>query len=162
MPSLKSAYTITEPHPTVPQNTYTHSGRGGLGNFFRAPVTTPSSGIPTPAAPSTSSSTTTRRFYSGRGGAGNAHAAVERPVLSFDEEFQRAEVREKTATISHVGRGGAGNIFSAFSPSSSSKSRSGSGDDGASLGRHESGSSDSSTRSVADRLWGRITSVGHH
>ncbi|KAK3308004.1 uncharacterized protein B0T15DRAFT_93739 [Chaetomium strumarium] len=162
MPSLKSAYTITEPHPTVPQNTYTHSGRGGLGNFFRAPATTPSSGVPTPATSSTTSSnssSSTRRFYSGRGGAGNAHAAVERPVLSFDEEFQRAEVREKTATISHVGRGGAGNIFSAFSPSSS---KGGSGDDGESLARHESGSSDSSTRSVADRLWGRITSVGHH
>ncbi|KAK4241028.1 hypothetical protein C8A03DRAFT_41541 [Achaetomium macrosporum] len=156
MPSVKSAYTITEPHPTVPQNTYTHSGRGGLGNFFRAPATTPSSGVPTPATSTSSSST--RRFYSGRGGAGNAHAAGERPVLSFDEEFQRAEVREKTATISHVGRGGAGNIFSVFSPSS----KSGSGDDGESLARHDSGSSDGSTRSVADRLWGRITSVGHH
>ncbi|KAK0636305.1 hypothetical protein B0T17DRAFT_481857 [Bombardia bombarda] len=107
---MKPSITITEPHPTVPKNSYTHSGRGGAGNFFRAPATTAPTGIPTKTA--AAPTTTTARFYSGRGGAGNAHAAVERPLLSFDEEFNRAEVREKAATLSHVGRGGAGNIFS--------------------------------------------------
>ncbi|KAG7289658.1 hypothetical protein NEMBOFW57_006033 [Staphylotrichum longicolle] len=154
---MPSRYTITEPHPTVAQNSYTHSGRGGLGNFFRAPATTAPSGVPTPASSTTASST--RRFYSGRGGAGNAHATVERPVLSFDEEFTRAEVREKTATMSHVGRGGAGNIFSSFGGGSSSSERKKSGDDGESLGRRDSASTEGSTRSTG--FWGRVRSVGH-
>ncbi|GAB1315076.1 hypothetical protein MFIFM68171_05286 [Madurella fahalii] len=104
-----ASYTITEPHPTVPQNSYTHSGRGGAGNFFRAPATTSPAGVPTPATASSSSSS---RFYSGRGGAGNARPASERPVLSFDEEFARAEARDRAATAGYVGRGGAGNIVS--------------------------------------------------
>jgi hypothetical protein len=144
MPSL---YTITEPHPTVAKNSYTHSGRGGAGNFFRAPQTTAPAGIPTPAPIKPASS---GRFYSGRGGAGNAHASAERPVISFDEEFARAEVREKAATISHVGRGGAGNIFS--SGTSQEKKNS------TELSRRDSNSTNGSTKSG---IWGRITSIGH-
>ncbi|KAL2132564.1 hypothetical protein VTI74DRAFT_3648 [Chaetomium olivicolor] len=151
------SYTITEPHPTVPQNSYTHSGRGGLGNFFRAPATTSPSGVPTPATSTTSAST--RRFYSGRGGAGNARPAGERPVLSFDEEFTRAEVREKTATISHVGRGGAGNIFSgSFGGEMNSKKAE--SDDGESLTRRDTASTTDSRRSSGG-FWGRVRSVGH-
>ncbi|AEO56974.1 hypothetical protein MYCTH_2314878 [Thermothelomyces thermophilus ATCC 42464] len=153
------AYTITEPHPTVPQNSYTHSGRGGLGNFFRAPATTSPSGVPTPATTSTTSSSSSRRFYSGRGGAGNAHAASERPVISFDEEYARAEVREKKAAgMSHVGRGGAGNIFFT-SPSAD--------EDGATLGRRDSASTQGSWRSSTSTVsslagfWGRVKSAGH-
>src|SRR6187549_2661973 len=48
--------------------------------------------------------------HSGRGGAGNAHRADERAVLNFDEEFDRARVRD-SATATHVGVGGAGNVF---------------------------------------------------
>ncbi|KAL2023804.1 hypothetical protein VTK56DRAFT_1071 [Thermocarpiscus australiensis] len=162
-----ASYTITEPHPTVPMNSYTHSGRGGLGNFFRAPATTSPSGVPTPATTSTTTRTTSRSFYSGRGGAGNAHAAGERPVLSFDEEFTRAEVRDKTATISHVGRGGAGNIFSSLgSSSSNSAKKKKSGDDAASLAslasssRRDSTSTDGSQRSSSG-FWGRLSGVGH-
>ncbi|KAK4199334.1 hypothetical protein QBC40DRAFT_82705 [Triangularia verruculosa] len=144
MPAL---YTITEPHPTVAKNSYTHSGRGGAGNFFRAPQTTAPSGVPTPAATGPPS---TGRFYSGRGGAGNAHASAERPVMSFDEEFTRAEVREKTATISHVGRGGAGNI-SSTGPSSTKKNST-------ELSRRDSNSTNGSAKSG---FWGRISSIGH-
>lgn len=101
-------YYITEPHPTVLQNTYVHSGRGGAGNLFRAPLTTPSTGVPTPAKPTKPSSS---RFYSGRGGAGNVHSAAERPVLSLDEEYALASAREKAAAAGGtVGRGGAGNF----------------------------------------------------
>lgn len=160
---MPSHYTITEPHPTVPQNSYTHSGRGGLGNFFRAPATTSPSGVPTPASSSGSSGSSSRRFYSGRGGAGNAHSTAERPVLSFDEEFTRAEVREKTATISHVGRGGAGNIFSTgpFGGSSAAKKNSiDSTADGEALGRRDSASTSGSGRSLSG-FWGRVRSVGH-
>ncbi|KAK4251753.1 hypothetical protein C7999DRAFT_27831 [Corynascus novoguineensis] len=160
------AYTITEPHPTVPQNSYTHSGRGGLGNFFRAPATTSPSGVPTPATLTTTASNTssntssTHRFYSGRGGAGNAHrAAADRPVLSFfDEEYARAESREKSG-ISHVGRGGAGNIFS--TSASSPSAGKGEGDDGESLGRRASASTMSSTSSSLAGFWGRMRSAGH-
>ena len=154
-------YMITEPHPTVPQNSYTHSGRGGLGNFFRAPATTSPAGVPTPATSGTTTSSnrsnSPRRFYSGRGGAGNAHSTAVRPVLSFDEEFTRAEVREKTATMSHVGRGGAGNIFATGVLGGERKK---SIDDGEELGRRDSASTSGSGRSISG-FWGRVRSVGH-
>jgi len=165
MPSL---YTITEPHPTVPQNSYTHSGRGGLGNFFRAPATTSPSGVPTPLTTSTTSNSTTtstRRFYSGRGGAGNAHVAGDRPVLSFDEEFSRAETRDNKATaaggvvLTHVGRGGAGNIFNFAAGAKEDQED----DDGDSLGRRDSSSTQGSGRSTSSSLagfWGRVRSAG--
>jgi len=143
---MPSSYTLTEPHPTVPKNSYTHSGRGGAGNYFRAPETTPSSGVPV-RAPSVPTTTNATRFYSGRGGAGNVHSAAERQTLSFDEEFQRAEVREKTSTVTHVGRGGAGNIFSAMSPSSDDRSR------------RDSESTNGSTHSG---FWARLSNVGSH
>ncbi|KAK3365799.1 hypothetical protein B0T24DRAFT_682869 [Lasiosphaeria ovina] len=143
-------YTITEPHPTVVKNSYTHSGRGGAGNFFRAPATTAPTGVPTPVT-TTTVPVSTGRFYSGRGGAGNAHAASERPVISFDEEFSRAEVREKAATMGHVGRGGAGNVFGSGSGSSSKSTKS----------RRDSSSTSGSARSG---FWGRLSNVGsnHH
>jgi len=134
------SYTITEPHPTVLKNTYTHSGRGGAGNFFRAPETTPAAGVPT-RAPATSPPSTAR-FYSGRGGAGNVHAPAERTALSFDEEFQRAEVREKATTVS-VGRGGAGNVFSSVASASTGARR----------------DSDSTTGSTRSGFWKRLSHV---
>lgn len=107
MPS--NYYYITEPHPTVVQNSYIHAGRGGAGNLFRAPLTTPSTGVPTHAKLAKVSSS--GRFYSGRGGAGNVHTAAKRPVLSLDEEYAIADAREKATAVGHVGRGGAGNFF---------------------------------------------------
>ena len=101
---MSSKVTITEPHPTVPIGSYTHSGRGGAGNTFRASES-PSSTSRSAKAPRSS-----RAFYSGIGGAGNAHRAGERAVLNFDEEFDRARVRD-SATATHVGVGGAGNVF---------------------------------------------------
>ncbi|KAK7753993.1 hypothetical protein SLS62_004092 [Diatrype stigma] len=122
-------YTIQEPHPTVVQNHYTHAGRGGAGNYFRAPATTPASGVPTEptASISSSSSSSSRpaaaRFYSGRGGAGNSHVAPKPPAMSFDEEYQRhAHIEAKP--VGHVGRGGAGNVYdhtAGRDPSSSRK-----------------------------------------
>lgn len=150
-------YTITEPHPTVPQNSYTHSGRGGAGNFFRAPATTSPAGVPTPATTTTTSSSSStsnnRFFYSGRGGAGNARSAGERrPAASlFDEEYARAEARAASATGTHVGRGGAGNIF--FS------SRAEEEDDGEKLGRRDSSSTSASADSHRSTgFWARLSS----
>ncbi|KAF3760579.1 hypothetical protein M406DRAFT_282324 [Cryphonectria parasitica EP155] len=137
---MPSRYTITEPHPTVAQNTYIHAGRGGAGNHFRAPLTTSPAGVPTPIHPV---ATNGRRFYSGRGGAGNAHSHIERPVLSFEDEFSRADRRGQAQARFgyHVGRGGAGNFASgltggpaAGSSSSSKKSRQGSASSSSSSG----------------------------
>jgi hypothetical protein len=140
------SYTITEPHPTVPKNSYTHSGRGGAGNFFRVSETTSPLGVPV-RAPTNPTTTTAPRFYSGRGGAGNIHSSAERQALSFDEEFQRAEIREKTSTITHVGRGGAGNVFSSLSSSTEDKTRR---------------DSNSTNGSVRSGFWGRLSNVGSH
>ncbi|RYO82736.1 hypothetical protein DL764_009569 [Monosporascus ibericus] len=129
-------YTITEPHPTVVKNHYVHAGRGGAGNYFRAPDTTPASGVPTePVAPPA----TTTRFYSGRGGAGNLHTAPKPPAMSFDEEYQRqAHIEDKP--VGHVGRGGAGNVYghTAATPSAR-KSSDASSDSSSSSGSSRSG-----------------------
>lgn len=103
-------YVVTEPHPTVLQNTYIHAGRGGAGNLFRAPETTPAAGIPTQIKPAPKAAAS-GRFYSGRGGAGNVQSSSVRPVLSLDEEYAITEAREKQSLFAHVGRGGAGNFF---------------------------------------------------
>ncbi|KAI3326793.1 hypothetical protein HD806DRAFT_417900 [Xylariaceae sp. AK1471] len=137
-------FTIAEPHPTVSQNTYTHSGRGGAGNYFRAPATTPSSGIPTePKVLPPSSS----NFHSGRGGAGNAHISAKRPVMSFDEELKLQSQMEQKR-IGYVGRGGAGNIYDAATPSPQRK-----GSDAA------SSSSSGSSRSTAGGFLERVSST---
>ncbi|KAI5858232.1 hypothetical protein GGS23DRAFT_600718 [Durotheca rogersii] len=131
-----SGYLINEPHPTVSQDTYVLSGRGGAGNFIRAPATTPASGVTTAAVTSntssSSSSSSAPRFYSGRGGAGNVHAAAERPVLSFDEEFAHQRHIEQKP-VAHVGRGGAGNIYSAAKDKDTDASSLASASSGASL-----------------------------
>ncbi len=142
-------YTITEPHPTVAQNSYTHAGRGGAGNMFRAPLTTAPTGVPTKAKASSSS---TGRFYSGRGGAGNAHTAAERVTLSLDEEFSRADVRAKSVTASS-GRGGAGNIYTTGGAKKDRKNSSGS-DHSMASSRRDSTSTNGSARSG---FWARLS-----
>jgi hypothetical protein len=106
-----SSYTVTEPHPTVPKGSYARSGRGGAGNFFRAPATTPAAGVPTTAKPAAPAQ---ERFYSGRGGAGNAHPPSDRPLMSFDEQYKLQSHIECRAS-GHVGRGGAGNVYASGS-----------------------------------------------
>ncbi|KAI3393799.1 hypothetical protein diail_3620 [Diaporthe ilicicola] len=133
------SYSITEPHPTVAASTWCHAGRGGAGNFFKAPkaVTAPS-GVPTPISHTISNSTSaTSKFHSGRGGAGNAHSSIERPVMSFEHEFERKERSESTSRPAFTGRGGAGNFKSA----SSKQSRKGSDASTASNASTKSGSS---------------------
>ncbi|CAK7204528.1 hypothetical protein SEUCBS139899_007286 [Sporothrix eucalyptigena] len=123
-------YTVTEPHPTVQANAYTHSGRGGLGNTFRAPTSvTPAAGIPTPLAKvssvssSSSAPHSSTRFYAGRGGAGNAYPVSERRGVSLDDEYVYASTVAKSASRGYVGRGGAGNFYSSSSSSSSSNTK---------------------------------------
>ena len=97
-------YIVTEPSPST--TSYIRSGRGGAGNIARVSNNThhtSTSHAATTTAPS-------RRFFSGIGGAGNVHKASERPALSLDEEFDRAQAREHTS-VGHCGIGGAGNIF---------------------------------------------------
>ncbi|KAI0179511.1 hypothetical protein GGR52DRAFT_536460 [Hypoxylon sp. FL1284] len=138
-------FTIAEPHPTVQRNSYVHSGRGGAGNYFRAPATTPASGVATkPAATTTPHATS--RFHSGRGGAGNAHVSAAKPVLSFDEELARQTYIEQKP-VGHVGRGGAGNIYAANSAKPNSTRK---GSDASS--QHSS----SSTGSLSN-IWSRLS-----
>lgn len=130
-------YTINEPHPTVAKDAFIHAGRGGAGNHFRAPVTTPASGV---ASEVKVMPPTSARFYSGRGGAGNVHAKAERPVLSFDEEYTRQAAREQQLR-GYVGRGGAGNAYSKATTTSEPVRK------GSDASSHRSSTSDSSVRS---------------
>ncbi|KAH9907000.1 hypothetical protein F4778DRAFT_608454 [Xylariomycetidae sp. FL2044] len=148
-------FTINEPHPTVEKNTYVHAGRGGAGNHFRAPVTTPPSGISS-TLPTTPTTTTTPsgRFYSGRGGAGNAHVSTRRPTLSFDEEYRRQAHMEQKP-IGHVGRGGAGNVYTSSSSSSSMTTNSRKASDASS--QHSDQSSSSSIGSLRSGFLTRLS-----
>ncbi|KAK8099520.1 uncharacterized protein PG998_012761 [Apiospora kogelbergensis] len=103
-------FTVNEPHPTVAKDSFTHSGRGGAGNFFRAPETTPATGIATAPITTAPRPSGPGRFYSGRGGAGNAHASAQRPVMCLEESYQLQSHIEAKA-VGYVGRGGAGNAF---------------------------------------------------
>lgn len=160
------SYTITEPRPTVAQNSYAHTGRGGAGNLYRA---TPGTAIPSGSSSSTVTSlpAPSGRFYSGRGGAGNAHAASERPVLSFDEEYLRSETRERSSAAvgTHVGRGGAGNVYGKGASKSGNKARKQSDASSHSVASHDSAASSVGSGSVrSSGFWGRISgaSLGHH
>jgi hypothetical protein len=109
---MPSQYVLTEHAPTT--SSYIRSGRGGAGNTFRTTSSSrPASVSTTAAAPvPAASSSSTRRFFSGVGGAGNAHQANERPLLSLDDEVRRMAAREEhAATMGHCGIGGAGNVY---------------------------------------------------
>lgn len=145
-----SSFTVTEPHPTVLQGSYARAGRGGAGNFFRAPATTPATGVPTVSKPMPP---TTSRFYSGRGGAGNARSAKDRNVVSFDEQYKLQNHIEGRPS-GFVGRGGAGNAFGApVAPSQRKESDASS---------HRSNSSSGSVKSGFLRRLSSISSKGPH
>jgi hypothetical protein len=117
---MSSRYQVTEPHPT--SSTYLHCGRGGAGNYVKAPKTT--SGNRSSTVLGSDLPKSTSKFASGRGGAGNIHDASERTMFSFDEELARQSSREKKMNeggVYHVGRGGAGNLIPSTHPSSSRK-----------------------------------------
>jgi hypothetical protein len=74
--------------------------------------------------------------------------------LSFDEEFSRAEVREKKATMTYAGRGGAGNIFSASSGETKKQRKHSSGSaESISSSRRDS----TSTNGSRSGFWGRLS-----
>jgi hypothetical protein len=136
--------TVLEPHPTVVVNQYIQSGRGGAGNLFRAPITTPASGIPSQTQASPPS---TLSFHTGRGGAGNARVGPPEPAISLDEEYER-QLNIEQKPVGHVGRGGAGNVFGSARKASDASSR----------------RSSSSTNSDGSGFWRRLSksvSRGH-
>lgn len=134
-----SKFIITEPAPS--SSTYIRSGRGGAGNLF------PISALPAntmPNAPSSHKTSSTRRFFSGIGGAGNVHAANERPPVSLDQEFRsRAAARDKSS--GHCGIGGAGNVYRKPSNAGSESTI----EDDAASGR--------SSMSSKAKLWARVS-----
>ncbi|KAF5005316.1 hypothetical protein FDECE_8212 [Fusarium decemcellulare] len=131
-------YIVTEPSPST--NAYVRSGRGGYGNITRTATssskqtTTPNSRtVATKATPS-------RRFFSGIGGAGNAHEPSEHPGLSLDEEYDRIAARDQV-NAGHCGIGGAGNVYHRKASDASSDA------------------SSSSSLSSKTKLWSRVSST---
>jgi hypothetical protein len=118
---MPANYVLTEPAPST--TSYMRSGRGGAGNTFRTNASASSRAgssssqntttVPLSAAISCPTSTVnSRRFFSGVGGAGNAHKASERPTISLDDEVRRMAAREEhAAAMGHCGIGGAGNVY---------------------------------------------------
>ena len=132
-------YLVTEPAPST--TSYTRCGRGGAGNVYRGPSTPTTTTISSTSSQPRASST---RFFSGIGGAGNAHSASERPppALSLEDAVRHAAARD-TPSVGYCGRGGAGNIYRRKESDASS-----------------SGSSVRSSMSSTAKLWGRVTSLG--
>merc|ERR1711977_309115 len=132
---MPSNFQLVEPPPSV--NHYAHAGRGGAGNYFKAPKTSNGSSARGPASlfehglPKSKS-----KFSSGRGGAGNIHSPSERAIFSFDEELQLQKTREekmKDGAVKYsIGRGGAGN-WSTPRPEASRKDSSSSSDSNGSV-----------------------------
>lgn len=137
---FKMTYLVTEPSPST--TSYIRCGRGGAGNTFRAPSSTsttnaiPSSSKKSPSMPST-------RFFSGIGGAGNAHSASERPPVtaSLDDAVRHAAARDN-ASVGYCGRGGAGNVYRRKESDASTTS---------------SASSVRSGKSSTAKLWSRVS-----
>ncbi|KAG4442259.1 hypothetical protein IFR05_002250 [Cadophora sp. M221] len=131
---MPSNFQLVEPHPSV--NHYAHAGRGGAGNYFKAPKTSNGSTARGPASLFENGiPKSTSMFSSGRGGAGNIHKPSERAIFSFDEELQLQKTREekmKDGAVYHIGRGGAGN-WSSTRPESSRKDSSSSSDSNGSV-----------------------------
>ncbi|QUC23347.1 uncharacterized protein UV8b_07588 [Ustilaginoidea virens] len=102
-----SKYLLTEPSPST--TSYVRCGRGGAGNTFRASSSEARTTAVSPTAKKTPSS---GRFFSGIGGAGNAHPAAELPsaAASLDDALRHAAKRDN-APVGYCGRGGAGNIY---------------------------------------------------
>ncbi|KAK7517570.1 uncharacterized protein IWZ02DRAFT_446433 [Phyllosticta citriasiana] len=124
--SMYRAFSITEPHPSVPSNTtYIHTGRGGVGNAARVSSKEVTAG-PTATGPASRVNLklpkppSNGHFLTGRGGAGNVHR--ERTIFSFDEELrQEQRLQANAAPVYSTGRGGSGNIIDNTKPSSHRK-----------------------------------------
>jgi hypothetical protein len=118
--AMSRNYSVTEPHPSVPQSgTFVlGSGIGGAGNYKRYTNTELTSGPSAQGPPSRitlnrapSSQRSTVRV--GRGGAGNYVAKTpeaEQAMFQFDEEMH---ARRDQAPVYHIGRGGAANFVNA-------------------------------------------------
>ncbi|GAO18876.1 hypothetical protein UVI_02045940 [Ustilaginoidea virens] len=97
--TLRKASRETQPPPTCPS----------ISSPSPRPPQPPRTTAVSPTAKKTPSS---GRFFSGIGGAGNAHPAAELPsaAASLDDALRHAAKRDN-APVGYCGRGGAGNIY---------------------------------------------------
>jgi len=154
------SFTTYEP---APHTTHYHTGIGGAGNYRKL---TPAE-IASPKAKSHDIKPQARPFYGGRGGVGNAHAASERTMFSFDEELQREKLRrESVAPMYAVGRGGAGNIIPSEEEVVSNDSEDGVSLEGSvrriSESTQQSRYSSRSIGSNADKIVNKLRTMGRH
>ncbi|RVD83807.1 uncharacterized protein DFL_005581 [Arthrobotrys flagrans] len=154
-------FTTYEP---APHTAYYHTGIGGAGNYRKLTAAE----VAAPKAKTHDIKPQARPFYGGRGGVGNAHAASERAMFSFDEELQRDKLRrDSIAPMYTVGRGGAGNIVPHEEEGHDSEAE----EDRVSLegsvrrvseSSNHSGYSSRSIASNADRIVNKIRNFGRH
>jgi len=160
-------YRVTEPHPSLPQTTYMHSGRGGAGNTKHIDPTScsTSTGVTSSSFTNSSASRTpaiTSSYYAtGRGGLGNMHAAYlsERPIFSFDEELERqARMQASMAPVYHIGRGGAGNLVASTDGAGMARRTASSLGEGSSSSKASSsaGPSSGAMRTSLEGTWSRL------
>jgi hypothetical protein len=162
-------YQVLDPAPTQrPNSNYYHTGRGGAGNMRKSSPPPTSLNTKRPsldkrvslAHSTTNMSTLSRAAGSkgstGRGGAGNIRPVADLPLFSFDEEMDAQaarEEKERSGSIFHVGRGGAGNW------STAKNEKRGSTGEEMMRGRKDSNESADSNASVRSGILGRISGV---
>ncbi|OAA33315.1 hypothetical protein AAL_00780 [Moelleriella libera RCEF 2490] len=150
---MPSKYVVTEAAPST--TSYVRCGRGGAGNVFRTAAssskiastsTTITSSSPSSASPGLRP---TRRFFSGIGGAGNAHSTARLPSVadSLDDAVRHATARDNAA-VGYCGRGGAGNVYRRKSSDAASSYSSSSASSAASV---------KSSMSSSAKLWDRVS-----
>lgn len=106
MSSFTSTTVLTQ---SKPSRKYQHSGRGGAGNYLKAPAPVSSSSSSVYSTASTSSRSS--HFSTGVGGFGNHHATSGAGFFrAFCNEVSRKRPTVQTPSVYHVGIGGAGNV----------------------------------------------------
>lgn len=107
MSSISSS-TYLSTSSTSSSRKYQHTGRGGAGNYLKAPTPLASSSASIMSTDSTSSGRS--RFSSGIGGAGNIHETSSFSFGTFVKELSRKRPTVQEPTVYRFGVGGAGNI----------------------------------------------------
>jgi hypothetical protein len=107
---MSSISSSTKLNKSAPVNVYKHTGRGGAGNYLKAPTVSSSSSSASIRS-STSTSSSHSGYSTGVGGAGNFHVSSPSFFRAFYKELhrKRSVVVVEPATVYHFGVGGAGN-----------------------------------------------------
>jgi hypothetical protein len=104
--TMSSTSSSTQPGQANAPTVYTHTGRGGAGNYVEAPTAVVSSSTSTRSSTSTSSSPS--HLSTGVGGAGNLHISSPSLLRAFCKGLQRKVSVQEPEVVHRYDVGGTG------------------------------------------------------